>query len=101
MKIGNRYIPFKFLQKILFKISRESNGFDLSKLQNEKCSVCGRENGDFYDLPPTSKNKVILRFKVKLQYHKFNNSSKIVIVCQGCHLRYHLIEKINKINQDK
>jgi hypothetical protein len=101
MKIDNRYIPFKFLQKILFKISRESNGFDLSKLNNEKCSICGRKTGDFYELPPTPKNKAILKFKVKLQYHKFNNSSKIIIICHGCHLKYHLIEKIDKINPKK
>jgi len=97
MKIDNRYIPFKFKRNLLFKISKESKGLNLDAIQNKECEICKRKSGDYYELPPTTKNKIILKFRVKLQYHKFNNSTKKIIICQGCHLKYHLLEKIDKL----
>lgn len=62
-----------------------------------KCVMCGRESGDKYTFGPTKYVKSKLSFRVKIHGHviKSEGSRHTIAMCCGCHLSYHLFNRLD------
>ena len=62
-----------------------------------KCELCGRKEGDKYVFGPTHYIKKHIVFKVHIHIHviKSGEDTHKVCVCDGCHLSYHLFNRLD------
>jgi hypothetical protein len=64
-----------------------------------KCAICGRVKGDEYTFGPTHYLKKKLLFKVYIDIHVIEGSvaaGKNVVLCCGCHMGYHLFNRLSE-----
>jgi len=63
-----------------------------------KCSICSRVKGDEYTFGPTHYLKKKLLFKVYLDIHVIEGGtpSGKVVLCVGCHMSYHLFNRLSE-----
>lgn len=62
-----------------------------------KCPLCDRKEGDEFMFGPTAYLKKRIRFKVYLDIHVIEGSSFLnrnVVMCNGCHMSYHLFNRL-------
>lgn len=77
-----KYIPIKRILLLYNKIKKEG------KEVNKHCSICGKKKGDLYLF---KKNDYFYLFKVKIRKHRMLGSLKYIDICDGCHIKYHLV----------
>jgi len=62
-----------------------------------KCSMCDRVDGDVFDFGPTAYLKKKIRFRFYIDIHVIEGSSfsnRNVVACSGCHMSYHLFNRL-------
>lgn len=64
-----------------------------------KCTMCERKHGDMFLFGPTNYLKQQIRFAVRMDIHVIDSSisgKKLVVLCSGCHLSYHLFNRLSE-----
>lgn len=62
-----------------------------------RCPLCDRVEGDIFMFGPTAYLKKKIRFKVYLDIHVIEDSAlanRNVVMCNGCHMSYHLFNRL-------
>lgn len=95
MKINMSY--FKSKVKALRHEYTDADRVEIVKSKDSKCELCGRKNGDKYVFGPTHYVKKKILFKVNIHIHKIKTNGHIqkVVICDGCHLSYHLFNRLD------
>lgn len=70
---------------------------EIIKSKGGKCELCGRVEGDTYIFGPTHYIKKHVKFKVHIHIHVIKAEGVIhkVVTCDGCHLSYHLFNRLD------
>ena len=89
-----------YLKKKMRALRNECTGAELKAaiLQHgNKCLMCGRTDGERYVFGPTKYVKSKLSFKVKIHIHmiKSDGTRYAMPICCGCHLSYHLFNRLD------
>jgi hypothetical protein len=85
----------------LKQLRQEYKGTDKKKLvaaAGGKCQMCDRKNGDEFLFGPTHYLKRRLKFKVNIHIHVIKTASTTynMVICDGCHMSYHLFNRLNE-----
>ena len=77
---------------------RKKDGPKILKAAGHKCSICGKKDGEIYVFGPTHYLKKQISFKVKIHIHAIYVEGEIlpVVLCDGCHLSYHLFNRLDR-----
>lgn len=92
----------RYLKSKLKAISREYTRKDREAIiaaAGPKCPMCGRKNGDTFLFGPTNYLKQQIKFVVKMDIHVIeggNIGQRLVVICNGCHLSYHLFNRLGE-----
>lgn len=92
----------RYFKSKLRAISREYTKKDRDAIiaaAGNKCPMCGRKNGDIFLFGPTNYLKQQIKFVVKMDIHVIDSSvmgQKLVVLCSGCHLSYHLFNRLGE-----
>ena len=83
--------------KILREEYTDADRVEIIKSKGCKCELCGREDGATYLFGPTHYIKLRVKFHVKIHIHKIRYHDVVhkVIICDGCHLSYHLFNRLD------
>jgi hypothetical protein len=89
----------QYIKNKIRLLRAEYKGTDAKKILDEaghKCAICGRKDGEVYLFGPTLYLKKQLQFKVKIHIHVIRCEKKSipVVFCDGCHLSYHLFNRL-------
>lgn len=63
------------------------------------CPMCDRKDGDIFIFGPTNYLKQQIKFYVRMDIHVIEGGgmgSKLVVICSGCHLSYHLFNRLGE-----
>ena len=95
MKINQAY--FKRKIKALREEYTDADKVEIIKSKNGKCELCDRIDGDPYSFGPTHYIKYRILFKVHIHIHKIKSHGEVqkVCICDGCHLSYHLFNRLD------
>lgn len=92
----------RYFKSKLSAISREYTKRDRAAIiaaAGNKCTMCDRKHGDEFLFGPTNYLKQQIRFKVYMDIHVIESSMlgrKLVVLCSGCHLSYHLFNRLSE-----
>jgi hypothetical protein len=83
------------------ELDMEYSGRDREHLIREagKCAICDRTAGEQFVFGPTHYLKQKIRFKVGLDVHVIDGatmSQNKVVLCDGCHMGYHLFNRLDE-----
>lgn len=95
MKINMGY--FKSKIKALREEYTDADKVEIIKSKNGRCELCGRKDGAPYLFGPTHYIKKKILFKVHIHIHKIKSHGLVhkVVICDGCHLSYHLFNRLD------
>lgn len=95
MKINMGY--FKSKIKALREEYIDADKIEIIKSKGGRCELCGRKEGDKYVFGPTHYIKKRVLFKVHIHIHKIKShgDTHTVVICDGCHLSYHLFNRLD------
>jgi hypothetical protein len=92
----------RYLKGKLRAIGREYMKKDREQIiaaSGNKCTICSRKNGDEFLFGPTNYLKQQIKFKVCIEIHVIdgsNNGRHLIVLCSGCHLSYHLFNRLSE-----
>ncbi len=88
---------FRSKIKALREEYAEPDKAEVIKAKGGKCELCGRKTGDTYVFGPTHYIKRKVLFKVNVHVHKIKSGGHVhkVVICDGCHLSYHLFTRLD------
>lgn len=89
-----------YIKSKLKSIRREYKGADAKKIISAagcKCSLCGRKNGARALFGPTHylKKQIIFRVGIHIHCIMWENVVYPVVICDACHLGYHLWNRLD------
>lgn len=95
MKINMGY--FKSKIKALREEYTEADKVEIVRSHGGKCQLCNAKEGDTYIFGPTHYIKKRVKFKVHIHIHKIKSHGDVhkVVICDGCHLSYHLFNRLD------
>ena len=91
-----------YFKSKLRAISREytkKDRYAIIAAAGNKCPMCDRKEGDVFVFGPTNYLKQQIKFVVRMDIHVIDSSSmgqKLVVLCSGCHLSYHLFNRLGE-----
>lgn len=100
--MSHKESPVKYFRSKMYALHREYKKKDRNEIisaAGNQCPMCGRSEGDSYTFGPTHYLKRQLVFRVMMDVHVIDSSvhgQKTVVMCNGCHLSYHLFNRLSE-----
>lgn len=90
-----------YLRSRMRMLRGEYTASDRRKMVHEtdRCQLCGRKRGDEFIFGPTNYIKKRIKFRVYLDVHVIEGGcekARKIIICNGCHLGYHLFNRLSE-----
>ena len=88
---------FKTKVKELRTEYKEKDAKAIVRSKGGKCELCGRRTGEVSVFGPTHYVRRRIVFRVKVHIHKIKAGGHIskVVICDSCHLCYHLFARLD------